>query len=333
MGGGSSSGSTSSNCSQGFISWCESFYGTSNCTACSEKVTSTGVDLFADYLDSSKIKFLKIKSSKEIPINYIYNVNKGILYIDNPSSASIVKLLNNDNLFTVVVEGSSYVTGLLNTLILFRKNIQGFSKCINIFTSLATTEMIKTSNSDLNTINILFTKKIGFSIKDYNYYLNNFYYDYNKDNTNKYALTLIKINAIINFIWNLIYKKTILLKISLNYNFYITFYMAILDNLNGTNPILSYQINPYFINYDLNGILNELDDLCIIKLTSLINNENDLTQIIILKTSSKILSQEELISNELITNNLLLSPSIIKNRLNECFLYKDSILSSYGLLK
>jgi len=89
MGGGSSS----SSCSQGFISWCESVYNTSNCTLCSSDVAATGVDIFGDYLDSSEIKFLRGKTFAEIPLKSPYSINKGILYLDYPSSASIVKLL------------------------------------------------------------------------------------------------------------------------------------------------------------------------------------------------------------------------------------------------
>jgi hypothetical protein len=322
--------SSSQNCSQGFISWCESVYNTSNCTLCSSDVAATGIDVFGDYLDSSSIKFIKGKTFKEVPLNSPYRINKGILYIDNPSSASIAKLLQDPSLFTVISDGSFYSTGLLNTLILFRKNIQPFVKSINIFTSLSTSKIIETGNPDINIINSLMDKKIGFKCKDYNYYLNNFYYDYSKDNCNKYALELARIDGIIIFIWNLIYKKSVSLNIKLDYPFYITFYLSIFDNLNRTNPILSNQINPYFIKYVPTGILTEIDDISIIKFSKIISIQENLTDILITKMASRLSSQDELIKNDVTEYSLKLSPSSIESKLNECISYKDSILNQCG---
>jgi hypothetical protein len=51
------------------------------------------------------------------------------------------------------------------------------------------------------------------------------------------------------------------------------------------------------------------------------------------KIASRILSQNELIDSTVTDINLKLSPTSVKNRLNECFLYKESILYKYGLLK
>jgi hypothetical protein len=323
--------SSTSSCSSGFIQWCESVYNTSNCTLCSADVSANGIDILSDYLDSSTIKFIRGKTFKEVPLNSPYHIIKGVMYIDNPSSASIAKLLQEGSLFTVVSGGTFYSTGVLNTLILFRKNIQAFVKSINIFTSLASSKIIETGNPDINIINALLAKKLGFTTKDYNYYLNNIYYDYNKDKTNKYALELIRISANIIFIWHLIYKKAIALNIKIDYSFYITFYLAIFDNLNGTNPILSYQINPYFIKYVPTGILSHLDDVCIIKWSSIISIEVNLTEILILKMASRILSQDELIANNPNEINLKLSPNTVETRLNECFSYRESIHYKYGL--
>jgi hypothetical protein len=321
--------SSTSNCSQGFISWCESVYNTSNCTLCSADVSATGVDVFGDYLDSSNIKFIKGKTFTAVPLNSPYHIIKGILYIDNPSSASTAKLLQDGGLFTVISEGTFYSTGILNTLILFRKNIQPFVKSINIFTSLASSKIIETGNPDINIINTLMAKKLGFTVKDYNYYLNNIYYDYNKDKSNKYALELIRVSANIIFIWHLIYKRAVELNIKIDYSFYITFYLSIFDNLDRTKPILSYQINPYFIKYCPNGILSNLDDVCIKKWFKIISVEVNLTNILILKMASHLLSQDELISNDSSAINLKLSPSSVESRLNECFSYRESIHNKY----
>lgn len=321
--------SSSSNCSSGFIQWCESVYNTSNCTLCSADVSATGVDVFGDYLDSSTIKFIKGKTFTAVPINSPYHLIKGILYIDNPSSASIAKLLQEGGLFTVVSDGTFYSTGILNTLILFRKNIQAFTKSVNIFTSLASSKIIETGNPDINIINSLLIKRLGFTVNDYNYYLNNIYYDYYMDNSNKYALELIRINANIIFIWNLIYKRAIELDIKLDYSFYITFYLSIFDNLEGTKPILSYQINPYFIKYCPNGILSISDDICIEKWFKIISSEVNLTELLILKMASRLLSKDELISEKTTINNLKLSPQSVESRLNECFSYRESIYNKY----
>jgi hypothetical protein len=323
--------SSSQNCSQGFISWCESVYNTSNCTLCSADVSATGIDVFGDYLDSSTVKFIRGKTFKEVPLNSPYRITKGVMYIDNPSSASIAKLLQEGSLFTVVSGGTFYSTGVLNTLVLFRKNIQAFVKGINIFTSLASSKIIETNNPDINIINSLLAKKLGFTVNDYNYYLNNIYHDYNQDKSNKYALELIRINGNIIFIWHLIYKNAIKLNIKIDYSFYITFYLAIFDNLNGTNPILSYQINPYFVKYVPCGILSQLDDIVITKWCTIISNEVNLTEILILKMASRILSQDELINNNPSEINLKLSPSTVESRLNECFSYRESIHYKYGL--
>jgi hypothetical protein len=298
---------------------------------CSSDVAATGIDVFGDYLDSSSIKFIKGKTFKEVPLNSPYRINKGILYIDNPSSASIAKLLQDPSLFTVISDGSFYSTGLLNTLILFRKNIQPFVKSINIFTSLSTSKIIETGNPDINIINSLMDKKIGFKCKDYNYYLNNFYYDYSKDNCNKYALELARIDGIIIFIWNLIYKKSVSLNITLDYPFYITFYLSIFDNLNGTNPILSKQINPYFIKYVPSGILSQKDDICIIKWCNVISTQVNLVNIFKVKMASRLLSEDELINDAPNQINLKLSETTIENRFNECFSYRESIHYKYGL--
>jgi hypothetical protein len=321
--------SSSSNCSSGFIQWCESVYNTSNCTLCSADVAATGVDVFGDYLDSSNIKFIKGKTFKPVPLNSPYRIIKGVLYIDTPSSASMAKLLQDGGLFTIISEGTFYSTGILNTLILFRKNIQPFVKSVNIFTSLASSKILETGNPDINIINTLLAKKLGFTVNDYNYYLNNIYYDYYKDKSNKYALELIRVSANIIFIWNLIYKRANELNINIDYPFYITFYLSIFDNLDGTKPILSNQINPYFIKYCPDGILTIIDDLCIEKWCNIISIEVNLTNILILKMASHLLSQDELISNDSSAINLKLSPQSVESRLNECFSYRESIHNKY----
>jgi len=120
--------------------------------------------------------------------------------------------------------------------------------------------------------------------------------------------------------------------LNIDYLFYITFYLSIFDNLNGTEPILSHQINPYFVNYDPNGILSTIDDLSIIKWSNIISKELNIPNILISKMSSRILNQYELINYGITDNNdkLKLSYNLVSKRLDEYFSYKDEILSKYN---
>lgn len=328
MGGGSSS---TCDCCASFITFCEDTFGTNNCTLCGVDIAATGIEFLGDNLQGSKITFLKEKTLAPIPLTSPYNINKGILDINTPSGTSIAKLLQDKTLFTVVSEGTFYISGLSNSLVFFRKNLQSFSKAVNIYTSMATTYMIKTSKNDISIVNALFAKKLNFTIKDYNFYMNNFYYDYNKDN-NKYALELIRIDSIIVFIWHLIHQQAVSKNITIDYPFYIQFYLAMFENLNGTQPILPSQINPYFVQYSPD-ILPQTDALIITKWAGIISNQTDLTELLIYKMSSRLLSQNELANNAPTPINVKLSSETVSQRSNECFEYRDSIYSTYGLLK
>ena len=117
-----------------------------------------------------------------------------------------------------------------------------------------------------------------------------------------------------------------------NYPFYIQFYLSIFENLNGTKPILSSQINPYFVAYSPNLIPASWDPI-IIKWSIQISVETDLTQLLILKLSSRLLSQSQLLKSNLDDNNsdLKLSPDTMKDRFNECILNRNAINRSKGL--
>jgi hypothetical protein len=327
MGGGSSS---TCDCCESFISFCEDTFGTNNCTLCGVDIAATGIEFLGDNLDGSQITFLKEKTLAPIPLNGPYSIIKGILSIDTPSGTTIAKLLQDKTLFTVASGGTFYISGLSNTLVFFRKNHQSFEKAINVYTSMATSYMIKTSNSDINIINALFAQKLGFPITDYNYYMNNYYYEYNNNPLNIYTLQLIRVDAIIIFLWHLIYQQAVLNNITIDNPFYIQFYLSMFENLNGTSPILSSIINPYFIKYSP-ALLPATDDIAIVKWSEIIGNETNLTNLLISKMVSRLSSVPELVLNSNVIN-LKLSPASITSRANECFSYRDSIYSKYGLL-
>jgi len=328
MGGGSST--QTCDCCESFIDFCESAFDTNNCTLCGVDIAATGIEFLGDYLDSSTISFLKEKTLEKIPLNYPYKINKGVLDTSTPLGLSINKLLQNKSLYTIVNGGYFYVTGLDCTLIFFRKNLQSFSKAVNIFTSMATSYIIKTANQDVSIINNLFAQKLNFTIKDYNFYMNNPYYDYNKDITNKYALELIRINALTIFIWHIIYQQSIKSNINIDYPFYIQFYLSIFENLNGSNAILPSQINPYFIKYSPN-IIPESYTQIIQKWAELISNEKDLTILFTYKMASRLLNFQELLINFPTESNLKLSRSTIQQRSKECFDNRTKIYSNYNL--
>ena len=124
MGGGSSS--STCDCCASFIDFCESAFDTNNCTLCGVDIAATGIEFMDDYLDGSTISFLKEKTLENVPLNYPYKIDKGILYTSTPLGLSINKLLQNKYLYTVVTGGTLYITGLSRSLITFRKNLQSF---------------------------------------------------------------------------------------------------------------------------------------------------------------------------------------------------------------
>ena len=334
MGGGSSS---TCDCCASFITFCEDTFGTNNCTLCGVDIAATGIEFMGDYLHHSKIKFLQSTNKgtiiKNVPYNANANIDKGILDVSTPSGLTIYSLLQNPQLFTVVSEGTFYVSGLSCTLIFFKKNIPSFIRSVNIFTSMASSYIIKNADQSIDPINALFAQKLGFSVNTYNYYLNNPYYDYNATQ-NIYALELVRVNSLLIFIWHIVHIQAINLNINLtnNYPFYIQFYLSIFENLDGTKPILSSQINPYFISYSPNLIPASWDPI-ITKWAIQLSIETDSTQLLILKQSSRLLSQSQLVETNLVDNkrDLKLSPDTMKDRFNECISNRNFINRREGL--
>jgi hypothetical protein len=328
MGGGSST--PTCDCCASFIDFCEGTFDTNNCTLCGVDIAATGIEFLDDYLEGSTISFLKEKTLEQVPLNYPYKITKGVLDTSTPSGLAINRLLQDKHLFTVVSGGTLYISGLSRTLVSFRKNLQSFSKSVNIFTSMASSYIIKTANQDISIINDMFEQKLGFPISKYNYYMKNPYYDYNGDQLNTYALEIVRINSIIVFIWHIIYAQAIQNNINIDYPFYIQFYLSMFENLNGTNVILPSQINPYFIKYSPNIIPDTYTPI-IIKWTEIISKARNLTDILIYKMTSRLLNENQLLYDELTENNLKLSRSTVKQRLKDCIDYRNSINSSYDL--
>jgi len=256
-------------------------------------------------------------------LNLPYNFVKGRLNTDTVIGQNIQKFLQDPSLYTIVSGGNLYISGLLNTLTLFRLNIQNFAMSINVYTSMASSYIIKNRNSNLSIINELFAEKLGFKNKDYNYYMNDTYYDYNKNHDNSFALQLIRVNAILIFIWNLIYYQTTFQNIKIDYPFSIQFYLSIFENLNGTNPILTDQINPFFTSYSPVLLPSNYDKI-LTKWIYFIGKEKNLVSLLILKQSSRLLSYDELVNNFPTDLTLKLSRSAIKDRMNEVFIYRNS---------
>ena len=334
MGGSSSS---TCDCCASFITFCEDTFGTNNCTLCGVDIAATGIEFCDDYLQFPKIKFLKSsnggKTIAVIPYNTLATVKLGVLDVQTPSGLTVYQYLQNQELFTVVSGGDLYISGLNNTLVSFRKNIPSFTRSVNILTSMGTTQIIATGNQDINIINELFAQKLGFTVSDYNYYLNNPYYDY-YSTFNKYALTLVQVNALTMVLWHIIYNQAVLLGIDLtdNYPFYIKFYLSIFENLNGTEPILSDQINPYFVEYTP-AIIPASYDPIIIKLATAISAETDIISLLQLKYSTRLSSEEELSNADFTTNStsLKLSRDSVKTKLIECIDNRNYINASYGI--
>jgi len=334
MGGGSSS---TCDCCASFITFCEDAFGTSNCTACGIEIALTGIEFCDDYLQSSQIKFLK--SSKggsevdNIPYNSLANIKLGVLDVNTPSGLTIYQYLQNKALFTVVSGGTLYISGLDNTLLSFRKNITSFTRGVNIMTSLASSQIIATGNQDINPINAAFAEKLGFTVSDYNYYQSNPYYDY-YSTSNQYALELVRVNALIIVLWHIIHQQAVILGIDLtdNYPFYITFYQSIFNNLDKSNAIFSYQINPYFVKYTPNIIPASYDPI-IEKLSAAISSETDIVTLLQLKYSTRLSSESELSNANFDKNSssFKLSRESVKSNLIECVQNRNALNANFGI--
>jgi len=329
--------SSTCNCCASFITFCEETFGTNNCTLCGVDIAATGIEFCDDYLQFNKIQFLKSsKLGKEIviiPYKALASVKLGVLDVSTPSGLSIYQYLQNQEYFTVASEGSLYISGLDNTLMTFRKNLTSFTRGVNIMTSLATSQIIATANQNINIINDAFAQKLGFTVSQYNYYQSNPYYDY-YSTFNLYALELVRVNALVVVLWHIIYSQVILLGINLtdNYPFYITFYQSIFNNLNKSNAIFSYQINPYFVKYTPNIIPASYDPI-IEKISSAISSETDIITILQLKYSTRLSSEYELSNANFDKNStsFKLSRESIKANLIECIQNRNYLNASVGL--
>jgi hypothetical protein len=272
-----------------------------------------------DYLDGSVIKFYRIINSNLKP--YVIKLpsitNKGIISFSKTNFAQYQDINLNSNLITIIEGGIVYCTQLENTLFIYKKNIQAFQPGVNIFTSLATSYFINQNETNLKKINALWKKKIGFNTNDYNFYINDYYYNYYISG-NSYALDCVKIISNLRFLWNVIYNFSIIYKINIDFWFYQTFYTCIFENLDGLKALNTNQINIYFNKYHENYLPESYNSI-IYKWNDLFFKTEDVVNQLIYKQAPIILNTEELENVDIVKLTSILNYQNVKFNLLSCF--------------
>lgn len=271
-----------------------------------------------------------------------FSSTKGIILTSQDKIKGFDKFFNNSNFYTYCENGYFYPTKIPLTIPIFKKNINKWNNGINIFTSIASSYIIKISNKFkciseeqiiLNLYNLMY-KKLGFTTNDFDYFNKDFYYinyllENNLYNETKYVnpllynitLLCIQIAAVVIFSWNLIEKLAIKYNIIINQKFNLTFYSCIFKFLNGREkPILAEEFNTFFDKYTIDFVPFIFNKV-IINLSKEIYESNDIIKIIILKQSSYVLSLDELlIDYNLVFNKI--SYTEVKIRYLECLNFK-----------
>jgi hypothetical protein len=230
------------------------------------------------------------------------DINNNIL----TNSLTIIKMLNNINSLIVYSGGVNSFTEKPNKLILFTYSINKFQTFnVSIFTCLyysyLLNNIMSTESQALNYI----SEKIGFSVNNYNYFLNDHCYNYmmyndiNKDinmkNTDikkciNYPLQCLKITAQIYFLWNIVCHYATINDNPIDtsdINFSITFFKCIYENMNELNIITTSQINNTFPNL----LPSELDTT-IHYWVEKINKSVNITNIFILQHALELLNND-----------------------------------------
>jgi hypothetical protein len=246
-----------------------------------------------------------------------FESEKGICLINTTDSQIFNKLFFDPKYYTICDNGYFYPTKIPITIPIFKKNIQRWYGGINVFTSIASSFIIKNKNFNNNNQNQLILnlynkmyQKLGFTTIDFDYFNRDFYYIYFLIENNLYiddnyknpllkniTLLCIQIAAIVIFSWNLIRQLAIKYNIIIKEDFYLTFYSCIFKFLNGNKiPIIAENFNLFFNKYYTNFVPNEFNQT-IIKISEDIYNSTDAVKIIILKQASYVLNLDELLIN------------------------------------
>jgi hypothetical protein len=294
-----------------------------NCRQSGNNCDFNGTNCSGDFPSNSSLIFFTINclNIKPYHIKFDYRIDKGLIGISS-NVTQYQQLNNNPSIYTMINGGIYYSTNINLDLPLYKQNVKEFTKTTSSMVTFATSYFINQGNSDFKKLNKIWKKRIGFNTNDYNFYVLDYYYDYYVSK-NGYAYDCIRIISQKRFIWNLIYNLAKQYNISIDFEFYQTFYTAIFENLYGTTPITAQQLNIYFDKYhpeymplSYNSIIQKWVALC--------NLEEDVVNLIILKQASCVLTLEELENVDLIKLYTIFDYQTVKFRFLECLSANNS---------
>ena len=275
---------------------------------------------YNDFLNLSNLNFFSLNGL--IPKPYIiklnYKIKKGKLIIEKNDTQQYNSINRNENLYTIITAGTFYSVNIPFSCALYKKNINTFFSTMNSFTTMATSYMI---NNNLETypnkkLNELWKIKLGFNTNDFNFYNTDYYYNY-YITKNGYAYDCVRIIAQKIFIWHLINNLSKSYKITIDFEFFQTFYTCIFENLNGVQPISVENINIYFDKYNSQYMPLSYNSI-IQKWIDLINKTDDAINILIYKQASYALNLKELETLDLEKLYSIFDYQTVKFRFLDC---------------
>lgn len=261
----------------------------SECGVCCNKSVLSKIN--SDYIHNGKVTIVDF-NKKKVQTNLKYKITNGFLEYDYNYKKTHESLLGDSTKLTIVKEGISTLTNLKNNIMLFKVNLHSLFN-INIFTSIVSTKLY--SDGIKNFINIIksIDNKLNFSgPTSYNYFINDYYLDYFV-NKNEFALICCKFSAKIIFIWQIIFEIANGYNLIIDFDFYLTFYNFIYDNIAIFMKIDHQIVNKFFNKYVENFMSDYFNDI-ITYFFNAIDNESKLEMIIFYKYSSNLLTFEEL---------------------------------------
>ena len=274
--------------------------------AAAEAILNVGA--FGSYLNDVSFTLYTIKTNNTSytltnqMINLPVNCTNSVINIPNNTPTSIrpttltqTQILNQPNALITFTGGTNSFTGKPNTLKLFwitRSALQCSNA--NLFACLYYTDLLNNPTSTEESLLNAFSSKVGFSNYGYDYFQNDFYYNYASINqmlfattTNQsvnYQLTCVRICSQIFFLWELVYYFAQQKGLVTDIYFSVNFYSCISKYLNGTQIILTEQINTFFPDLLPNSL-----DSTISYWVGQINSAINITNIFLLKHSFSLL--------------------------------------------